>query len=118
MSCLPQRSVAESVEHRPREREIGSSIPDRVRPMPYQIDICYFLAWCLALIGYGKNWLVWCNNNVTEWDIGLWCQQPDIPMVQHYKVTIRVPCQKSVAVLGWDMKPQQPKQINNFFIEH
>ena len=43
--------VAESVERRPRVREIGSLVPGQVKPMTYQIDTCRFLAWCFALIG-------------------------------------------------------------------
>ena len=49
--------------------------------------------------GYGKDWIVQPHNNVTEWDIVLWCQWPDFPVGQHYKVTMNVHCHKSVHVL-------------------
>ena len=42
---------AESVEHWSRVREIVGSNPVRVKPMPYQIDTCRFLARCSALLG-------------------------------------------------------------------
>ena len=45
--------------------EFGSSVPGRVKPMAYILDICCFLAWRLALIGYGKNRLAKCQDNVT-----------------------------------------------------
>ena len=31
---------------------------------------------------------------VTEWDVVLWCQQPGLPIGQHYKATTRVQCHK------------------------
>ena len=37
-------TVAESVEHRPRMREMGSLMPDCIKPMTYKIDNCHFLA--------------------------------------------------------------------------
>ena len=37
-------AVAELVECEPRVLEIGSSVPDPVKPMTYQIDACHFLA--------------------------------------------------------------------------
>ena len=57
--------VAELIE--PRVWVFGSSVPFRVKPMTYQIDTCYFLAWCSALIGLGKDWLAQCWDNVIEW---------------------------------------------------
>ena len=35
--------VAELVEHGPRVQKIGSSVPGRVKPMSYKIDICHSL---------------------------------------------------------------------------
>ena len=70
-------AVAESVEHRPRVREIGNSVPSRVKAMTCEVDTCRFLAWRSALIGYGKNSLAQCQDNVTESGIGTWCSQPD-----------------------------------------
>ena len=45
----------------------------RVKPMTYEIDICRFPARRLALLGYGKEWLAHCLDNVPEWDIRSWC---------------------------------------------
>ena len=67
--CFILNAVAESVERRPPVREIGSSIPGRVKPMTYQIKTCRFIAWRLTLIEYGKDWLVRSQDNVTERDI-------------------------------------------------
>ena len=50
-------AVAESVEHWCRVREIVGSNTGRVKPMPYQIDSCRYLARCSALFGKGKDWL-------------------------------------------------------------
>ena len=44
-------TVAESVEHLHRVREIVGSNPRRVKPMTYKIDTCCFLAWRLGLVG-------------------------------------------------------------------
>ena len=41
---------------------------------------CHFLGCYLALIGWGKNWLEHCQDNVTEWDIGSLCWWPDFPV--------------------------------------
>ena len=56
---------------RAEDLEIGSSVASRVKSMTYKINTFHFLAWCLALIGYGKDWLVQCQDNMAEWDIGL-----------------------------------------------
>ena len=47
----PSGAVAESVERRPREREIGNSVEGQVKPMTYKRVTFCFLVWCLALIG-------------------------------------------------------------------
>ena len=65
-------TVDESVECKSPVREIWSWIPDRVKQMTYKIDTCCFLAWCSVLIGEGKDSLVYCQDNVTEWDIMSW----------------------------------------------
>ena len=85
----------ESVERGARMREVGSSIPGRVRSMTNQIDICLFLAWLSALM----NWFVQCQYNLLEWDAGSWHQQPDFPVRQHYKVAMSVCCHNSVGIL-------------------
>ena len=79
--------------------EIISLNPDRVKPMTYTIYICCLLAWCSALLVYGKDWLAQCKDNVTQWDIGSWCCQPDFPVGQYYKVAMSVHCHKSVPIL-------------------
>ena len=35
----------------------------------YKIDAYRFLARCSTLLGYGKDCLAQCQDNVTEWDI-------------------------------------------------
>ena len=77
------------VERRPRVWEIASLILGRVKTMTYKIDTCRFLAWRLALIGSGKDWLAQCPDNVTEENIGSWCRSPDFSMGQHYEVTMK-----------------------------
>ena len=61
--------VAESAESR---RKVGSSKPGRVKPMIYIIDTSRYLVWPLALMGYVKDWLAQCQDNVTAGDIGCW----------------------------------------------
>ena len=39
----------------------------------FKIDTCHFLASHLALLGYGKDWLAQCQDNVAEWDIKSQC---------------------------------------------
>ena len=63
--------MAESVERVPRVQEIGSSVPSWVKPITYIINDCNFLAWHSVLIGYAKNWLAQCQDNVTEWGMVL-----------------------------------------------
>ena len=36
----------------------------------FSIDTCRFLVWCLALLGYGEDWLDQCQDNMTEWCVG------------------------------------------------
>ena len=38
----------------------------RVKPITDKIGTYRCLAWCAALIGWGKDWLVQCQDNVTE----------------------------------------------------
>ena len=58
-------AVVKTVERRSRVREIGSSVPDRFKPVTYQIDRYRFLAWYSTLIGWGKDRLAQCQVNVT-----------------------------------------------------
>ena len=55
-----------------------------------------FLAWDSAIIGQDKDWLAHCQDNVTEWDIGSWCQRSNFPVGQNYKVSMSVHCNKSI----------------------
>ena len=57
---------------------------ESLNPMICKIVTCYYLPWYSALLGYGKDWLA--HDNVTEWDIRLWCRRPGVPVRQHYKV--------------------------------
>ena len=77
--------VDKAVERGRQVGEIGGLVLSRVKPMTYNIDTCHFLAWREALLGYGKDWLGQCQDNVTEWDIGQWYWQPDFPVGQHDK---------------------------------
>ena len=49
--------------------DIAGSNAGRVKLITFKIDTCCFLARHSALIGYGKDFLAQCQNNVTEWDI-------------------------------------------------
>ena len=60
-----------------------------------------FLVRSLSLLGYGKDRLAQCRDNVTEWNFGSWCCWPCLSVRQHYKVYMDVPCHKSVAILIW-----------------
>ena len=64
--------MVEFVERGPHVREIGSLVPVGIKPMTYTIYTCRFLAWCMAFIGHGNDWLVQCQDNVTEWAIEPW----------------------------------------------
>ena len=44
-------------------------VSGRVKQLTYTIDICFSLAWRLALLRSGKNWLAQCQDNVTEWGV-------------------------------------------------
>ena len=57
--------MAESVEHRPRAREIVGANPDQVKPMTYKIGNCRFLSRCSALLGqHYKNRLEFALSQV------------------------------------------------------
>ena len=66
-----------------------------------QIDTRHIPARRSILIGYNKDWLAQCQDNVTEWDIGSWWQWPDFPVGQHCKVIMCVHCHKWVPVVIW-----------------
>ena len=61
-----------------------------------KIDTCRFVAKRSALLGYCKDCLVWCQDNVTKWDISV---HSLISVEQHYKVTVTAHCHKSVLIL-------------------
>ena len=56
------------------------------------------------------QWLAQSQDNVMEWDIRSWCQWPDFPVGQHYKITMSAPYHKSSYDLRCfqDVKLQQP----------
>ena len=56
--------MIESVEGEPPVQESRSLVPGRVKSIPYEFDMCCFLAWCSGLIWYGKDWLAEYRNNV------------------------------------------------------
>ena len=80
--------VIESVERKLPMLKVGSSNPDRVKPMAYKVYTCRYLTWCSALLGQGKDWLVQYQDNVTKCEINSWCQQLTLPVGQHNKVAI------------------------------
>ena len=90
--------VAESIERRPRGREMCSSGPGRVKPMAYNIDTSHSLAWWLALIGQGKDWRAQFYGNVTL-QYQAWCQGSDFPVGRHFKFDMSAHCHKLVPVL-------------------
>ena len=65
--------MAKSVKRGPRIREIGSSVLSSLKPMNYEIDTWCVLARHLAITGQSKDGFTQSQDNVTEWDIGLWC---------------------------------------------
>ena len=91
--------MVESVECGARVREIGGSIPGRVKLMTYKIDTYCLLAWHLALLGKDKDWFTLCQDNVTEWDIRSWYWWSDFPVGQHYKVSMDMHCRKVAPIL-------------------
>ena len=42
---------------------------------------------------YGKHNLAQHQDNVTEWEIVSWCQQPGLPIMVHYKFAMNVQSQ-------------------------
>ena len=59
--------------------------PWSIRINDLDIRTCRFIAKFSALLGQGKEWLAKCQDNVTGWDIGSWCQWPDLRVGWHYK---------------------------------
>ena len=41
-----------------------------------------------TLLGYGKDCLAQCQDNVTAWDTRSWCWWPGLTVEKHYKVLI------------------------------
>ena len=56
--------VAKLVEHIKFESQLGQT---------NDLTMCAWhpIAWCLALIEEGKDWVAQCPDNVAEWDIEL-----------------------------------------------
>ena len=59
--------VAESVEREPLVREIGSSVPRRVKSMTYKIDTCHFLPWWFVITRIGQELV---RSASGKWDKG------------------------------------------------
>ena len=78
-------AVAKSVERIPHVWEIRSLVPGRVKPMTYQIDTCRFLAWCSALIGYGKISSV---SGQCDW-VEYWVNQCVSSLISQWGSTIK-----------------------------
>ena len=61
--------------------------------------------WCISLLslalGRRTAWLVKCQDNGTEWEIGWYCRWPHVPLGQpyNYEVAVSVHCYKSVPAL-------------------
>ena len=85
--------------------KVGGSSPDvpvfepwSSQTNDFKFDTCRSLAWHSTLLGWGKDWLVQCQNNVTEWDSRSWCWWPGVPVTQYYKVAMSTHCHKLVPV--------------------
>ena len=107
-------AVAESVQHMPPVSEVGSSIPNRIKQITHKFDTRRLLAWCSALIGWSKNWLAQCPDDVTR--VGYWIMLPG-GLISQWDSTIKSPCvhcHKSVPISRYDLtcfqdvKLQQP----------
>ena len=88
-------------------------IPWSGQTIDFKIDTCRFLAWRSAL-GYSKDWLAQCQDNVTEWDNRSWCWQPGVPVRQHYKIAMCTHCHKSIPQSPWAC----PTTVKHSFIPH
>ena len=56
------------------------------------------------------------QDNVTVWDIRLWWQKLVVPVGQHCKVALSVPCYKSVAITAQvDKMYSNNTQTNKMF---
>ena len=51
-------------------RKVESSNLRRVKAMTSKMYICHYLDWFSALIGWDKDWLAQCQDNVTGGYIG------------------------------------------------
>ena len=65
--------MAQSIERRPHEREIGNSVFCRVKLMSYKIDTRQLLGWhSVIALSYGYCFAQ-CQDNMTAWDNSSWC---------------------------------------------
>ena len=71
-------AVTESVERGPHVWEIRSLVPGRVKIVTYKIDTCHFLAWPLAVIRLGKDWLMRLSGILGDGAGGLISQKSNI----------------------------------------
>ena len=68
-----------------RDREIGSRLK---QTKELKTDTCRFLDWCLAYLWWGNDYLPHCQDNMTAWDIRVWCLRINESGSQHYNLTI------------------------------
>ena len=53
-----------------------------------KVYTCRSLTRRSALSGYDKDWFTQCQDNVTEWDIRLWCWWHGPQVEQHYECVL------------------------------
>ena len=53
------------------DSDLVGSNPGQVKPMTLKMILVASLDMYLALLGYGKDWLTQCQDNISEWDITL-----------------------------------------------
>ena len=70
-----------------RDREFSSRSS---QSNTYKIGYLSFPSLALGINRIEQGLVNTVTVNVTEWDIGSWCQQPDFIVDQHYKVTMNV----------------------------
>ena len=84
-------------------REVGGSNPMLLK-FTYLLIITFRrLTRCLTVKGMGKNCLAENHNNVSEWDIGSWCQWGGLIVGRQYEITMCAHCYKSVSILIWTL---------------
>ena len=63
-------------------------------------NVCsHYLAWRSALLAQDEDWLTQNEDNMTEFDIEVWCWRPDLPVGHNYKFIMGGHCHKSVSAI-------------------